>query len=145
VSTSGRIITRLLPGRALRADRPGESLLPKRITVPVFSSDARTSVIDAPDEIFLTLAVAGGFFGTTNSWQIGLAVVLVMLVAVASGRQNLHAYPSGGDDHEVASVTLGPRAGLTVASALLTDHACPSQGVEEGFERAGAGWVRRPA
>ncbi|HZW43987.1 MAG TPA: APC family permease [Dermatophilaceae bacterium] len=106
----------------MRSDRLGETLLPKRIALPVFASDALSSVAYAPDEIFLTLAVAGGAFATTHSWQIGLAVVVVMLVVVASYRQNVHAYPSGGGDYEVATVNLGPRAGLTVASALLVDY-----------------------
>jgi len=106
----------------MRSDRLGETLLPKRIALPVFASDALSSVAYAPDEIFLTLAVAGGAFATTHSWQIGLAVVFVMLVVVASYRQNVHAYPSGGGDYEVATVNLGARAGLTVASALLVDY-----------------------
>ena len=106
----------------MRSDRLGETLLPKRIALPVFASDALSSVAYAPDEIFLTLAVAGGAFATTHSWQIGLAVVFVMLVVVASYRQNVHAYPSGGGDYEVASENLGKKAGLAVASALLVDY-----------------------
>jgi len=106
----------------MRSDRLHETLLPKRIALPVFASDALSSVAYAPDEIFLTLAVAGGAFATTHSWQIGLGVAFVMLVVVASYRQNVHAYPSGGGDYEVATVNLGPRAGLTVASALLVDY-----------------------
>lgn len=49
-------------------------------------------------------------------------VVLVMLTVVASYRQNVHAYPSGGGDYEVATTNLGPNAGLTVASALMVDY-----------------------
>jgi amino acid transporter len=45
-----------------------------------------------------------------------------MLTVVASYRQNVHAYPSGGGDYEVATVNLGPSAGVTVASALLVDY-----------------------
>ena len=45
-----------------------------------------------------------------------------MLIVVASYRQNVHAYPSGGGDYEVATVNLGADAGLTVASALLVDY-----------------------
>ena len=45
-----------------------------------------------------------------------------MAVVVLSYRQNVHAYPSGGGDYEVATVNLGPKAGLTVASALLVDY-----------------------
>ena len=45
-----------------------------------------------------------------------------MVVVVASYRQNVHAYLSGGGDYEVATVNLGHHAGLTVASALLVDY-----------------------
>ena len=56
------------------------------------------------------------------SWKIAILVAIVMLVVVASYRQNVHAYPSGGGDYEVATVNLGPTAGLTVGSALLVDY-----------------------
>ncbi|MHB8274735.1 MAG: APC family permease [Dermatophilaceae bacterium] len=139
MSQSGRIIKRLFIGRAMRSDRLGETLLPKRIALPVFASDALSSVAYAPDEIFLTLAVAGGAFATTHSWQIGLAVVFVMLVVVASYRQNVHAYPSGGGDYEVATVNLGPRAGLTVASALLVDYVLTvAVSISSGVQNAAA-------
>ncbi len=45
-----------------------------------------------------------------------------MIVVIASYRQNVHAYPSGGGDYEVATVNLGPNAGVVVASALLVDY-----------------------
>jgi len=139
VSTSGRIIKRLLVGRAMRSDRLGETLLPKRIALPVFASDALSSVAYAPDEIFLTLAVAGGAFATTHSWQVGLIVAFVMLVVVASYRQNVHAYPSGGGDYEVATVNLGPRAGLTVASSLLVDYTLTvAVSISSGVQNAAA-------
>jgi amino acid transporter len=123
----------------MRSDRLGETLLPKRIALPVFASDALSSVAYAPDEIFLTLALAGGAFATTHSWQIGLGVVAVMLVVVASYRQNVHAYPSGGGDYEVATVNLGPRAGLTVASALLVDYVLTvAVSISSGVQNAAA-------
>ncbi|MEP6798140.1 MAG: APC family permease, partial [Lapillicoccus sp.] len=106
----------------MRSDRLGETLLPKRLALPIFASDALSSVAYAPDEIMLMLGLAGGAFVTTHSWQITVAVIAVMLIVVASYRQNVHAYPSGGGDYEVATVNLGPRAGLTVASALLVDY-----------------------
>jgi hypothetical protein len=93
----------------MRSDRLGETLLPKRIALPVFASDALSSVAYAPDEIFLTLAVAGGAFADRPTpGRSVLAVVFVMLVVVASYRQNVHAYPSGGGDYEVATSTSAP-------------------------------------
>ncbi|WP_309134866.1 APC family permease [Cellulomonas sp.] len=112
---------RLLLGRPVRSDRLGHTLLPKRIALPVFASDALSSVAYAPDEILLTLSIAGLAALTISPW-VGLGVVLVMVTVVASYRQNVHAYPSGGGDYEVASVNLGPKAGVTVASALLVDY-----------------------
>jgi amino acid transporter len=112
---------RLLLGRKLRSTQLSETLLPKRIALPVFASDALSSVAYAPDEIFLTLSLAG-LVAYSYSWKIAILVAIVMLVVVASYRQNVHAYPSGGGDYEVATVNLGPTAGLTVASALLVDY-----------------------
>jgi len=112
---------RVLVGRPVHSERLSETLLSKRIALPVFASDALSSVAYAPDEIFLTLAVAG-VAAYTMTPVIGIAVVLVMFVVVMSYRQNVHAYPSGGGDYEVATTNLGPRAGITVASALLVDY-----------------------
>lgn len=112
---------RLVLGRPVRSDRLGHTLLPKRIALPVFASDALSSVAYAPDEILLTLSLAGLSALVISPW-VGLAVVVVMITVVASYRQNVHAYPSGGGDYEVANTNLGPSAGVTVASALLVDY-----------------------
>ncbi len=121
VSKLSTATKRLLLGRPFRSDKLGHTLLPKRIALPVFASDAMSSVAYAPEEIFLVLSVAGISAYAYTPW-IGLAVAAVMAVVVASYRQNVHAYPSGGGDYEVATVNLGPNAGLTVGSALLVDY-----------------------
>jgi amino acid transporter len=118
LSTAAR---RLLIGRPFRSDRLSHTLLPKRIALPVFASDALSSVAYAPEEIFLMLSVAGVAAYSLTPW-IGLAVAAVMLVVVASYRQNVHAYPSGGGDYEVVTTNLGDTAGLVVASALMVDY-----------------------
>ncbi|MCW2753612.1 MAG: DNA-binding protein [Marmoricola sp.] len=117
----GGISKRIILGRKLRSSQLGETLLPKRIALPVFASDALSSVAYAPDEVFIMLSVAGAS-AYAFSWKIGLVVALVMLTVVASYRQNVHAYPSGGGDYEVATVNLGQTAGVTVAAALLVDY-----------------------
>ena len=70
----------------MRSDRLGETLLPKKLALPVFASDALSSVAYAPDEILLTLGLAGGALAVTSSWPVALAVVAVMVVVVASYR-----------------------------------------------------------
>src|SRR5690242_16480923 len=105
----------------MRSTQLGEQLLPKKIALPVFASDALSSVAYATEEILLVLS-AGGIALIHYTWYAASAVAFLMLVVVASYRQNVHAYPSGGGDYEVATTNLGPRAGLTVASALLVDY-----------------------
>jgi amino acid transporter len=121
VSKLSTVARRLVLGRPFRSDTLSHTLLPKRIALPVFASDALSSVAYAPEEIFLVLSVAGLTAYSMAPW-IGLAVAGVMLVVIASYRQNVHAYPSGGGDYEVVTTNLGPTAGLTVASALLVDY-----------------------
>lgn len=123
----------------MRSDRMSETLLPKRIALPVFASDALSSVAYAPDEILLTLGMAGGALALTQSWKIALAVAFVMIIVVMSYRQNVRAYPSGGGDYEVATTNIGPKAGLTVASALLVDYVLTvAVSVSSGVQNAGA-------
>ncbi|MBO1029794.1 APC family permease [Tessaracoccus sp. SD287] len=114
-------LKRLVIGRKLASSQSGEQLLPKRVALPVFASDALSSTAYAPDEILLTLSLAG-MAGFAFSWPIGLAVAVVMGVVVLSYRQNVRAYPSGGGDYEVAKVNIGPTAGVSVAAALLVDY-----------------------
>jgi amino acid transporter len=99
----------------------GETLLPKRLALPVFASDALSSVAYATEEILLVLSL-GGLSLIHYTWYAAAGVAFLMLVVVASYRQNVHAYPSGGGDYEVATTNLGRRAGLTVAAALMVDY-----------------------
>ena len=59
VANPTSVLKRLLVGRPFRSDRLQHTLLPKRIALPVFASDALSSVAYAPDEILLTLSIAG--------------------------------------------------------------------------------------
>ncbi|MET9336310.1 APC family permease [Nonomuraea sp. NPDC003804] len=132
------LVKRLLVGRALRSGQLHEQLLPKRVALPVFASDALSSVAYAPQEILVILSLAGVSFYRYSPW-VAAAVVIVMLTVVASYRQNVHAYPSGGGDYEVATVNLGKNAGLTVASALLVDYVLTvAVSVANGVDYVGA-------
>ena len=134
----GDVSKRILLGRKLRSTQLGETLLPKRVALPVFASDALSSVAYAPDEIFIMLSVAG-VTAYAWSWKIAILVALVMLTVIASYRQNVHAYPSGGGDYEVATVNLGQNAGITVASALLVDYVLTvAVSISSGVQNAAA-------
>ncbi len=115
------VAKRAVLGRKLRTSQMGETLLPKRIALPVFASDPLSSIAYAPDQIFVVLSLAG-VSAYAYSWKIGLLIALVLLIVVASYRQNVQAYQSGGGDYEVATANLGSTAGLGVASALWVDY-----------------------
>lgn len=115
------ILKRLVIGRAMRSEELHETLLPKRLALPVFASDPLSSVAYATQEILLVLTLGGLSYLHFTPW-IAAAVVALMTVVVLSYRQVVHAYPSGGGSYEVVSTNLGPSAGLVVAASLLVDY-----------------------
>ncbi|TFV53185.1 APC family permease [Blastococcus sp. TF02A-35] len=121
LSDLGQLPKRLVVGRPVRSDRAGESLLPKRLALPIFASDPLSSVAYATQEILIVLTLAGTAFLYLAPWLAAMVVVLLVTV-VLSYRQVVRAYPSGGGDYEVAMKNHGQFAGLVVASALLTDY-----------------------
>jgi amino acid transporter len=96
-------------------------LLPKHLALPIFASDPLSSVAYAPQELVMILLVGGLAFLSFAPW-VALAVIVLLITVVASYRQLIRAYPSGGGDYEVAHRNLGEKAGLVVASALLVDY-----------------------
>lgn len=112
---------RVLVGEPLDTARLGETLLPKRLALPIFCSDPLSSVAYATEEILLILAL-GGVTLLHLTWYAAAAIVFLMIVVVASYRQTCHAYPGGGGAYIVSSENLGPTAALTAASALLVDY-----------------------
>ncbi|MEV6314052.1 APC family permease [Streptomyces sp. NPDC051776] len=99
----------------------GETLLPKRLALPLFCSDPLSSVAYATEEILLILAL-GGLSLLHLAWYVGAGIVALLIVVVASYRQTCHAYPNGGGAYVVSSENLGQGAALTAASALLVDY-----------------------
>lgn len=112
---------RWLIGEPLASEKLEGQLLPKRLALPIFASDALSSVAYATQELLLILSLGGLSFLVFAPW-VAAAVVLLLITVVASFRQLIKAYPSGGGDYEVAHKNLGEKAGLVVASALLVDY-----------------------
>ena len=121
LSDLGQLPKRLVLGRPVRSDRAGESLLPKRLALPIFASDALSSVAYATQEILIILTLGGTAYLYLAPW-LAAGVVVLLITVVLSYRQVVHAYPSGGGDYEVAMKNHGQFAALVVASALLTDY-----------------------
>src|SRR5438093_634919 len=115
------VVKRVLVGRAFSSQRLEHTLLPKVLALPVFASDALSSVAYATGEIMFALAIV-----TSNPQSyvmpIAIAIALLMGIVVISYRQTVRAYPSGGGAYIVSKDNLGVLPGLVAASALLFDY-----------------------
>jgi amino acid transporter len=112
---------RLFLGRPMRSSQLSETLLPKKLAMPVFCSDPLSSVAYATEEILLILSL-GGLAFLHLAWYVAAVIVALLAVVIASYRQTCRAYPNGGGAYTVARANLGESAGLAAASALLVDY-----------------------
>ena len=115
------IAKRLLVGRPMHSENLGETLLQKRIALPIFASDPLSSVAYATEAILKVLTLGGLAYLYLTPW-IGLAVVGLLTVVVISYRQVVMAYPGGGGSYEVVRENLGERAAMVVAASLMVDY-----------------------
>src|SRR3954463_11650044 len=121
MTLSAAAVTRALFGEPLRSDRLHDTLLPKRLALPVFCSDPLSSVAYATEQLVLVLGRGGLGLLYLTPW-LGAAVVVLLIVVVASYRQTCHAYPNGGGAYTVSRDNLGEQPALVAASALLIDY-----------------------
>jgi amino acid transporter len=121
MASNAGTVSRLLLGEPLRTDRLGETLLPKRLALPVFCSDPLSSVAYATEQIVLVLGLGGLALLHLTPWVAG-AVVLLLVIVVASYRQTCFAYPNGGGAYTVSRDNLGEDASLVAATSLLIDY-----------------------
>jgi amino acid transporter len=120
-SAGSSVAKRVLVGRAFSSARLEHTLLPKVLALPVFASDALSSVAYATGEILLALALVTAA-PQASVLPIAVAIAALMLVVVASYRQTVRAYPGGGGAYIVSKDNLGAPAGLVAAAALLFDY-----------------------
>ncbi len=118
---SGGVLKRILVGRAVESARLEHTLLPKILALPVFSSDALSSVAYATEEILLVLLTASAA-SKSLAFPIAIAISTLMVIVIASYRQTVRAYPNGGGAYIVSRENLGVYPGLIAASALLVDY-----------------------
>ncbi|MBI4730296.1 MAG: APC family permease [Acidobacteria bacterium] len=111
----------MLLGRPIATEEAPHQLLPKILALPVFASDALSSVAYATEEILIVLIAAGTSALRLSVW-IAVAIAVLMAIVIASYRQTVHAYPGGGGAYIVAHENLGEMPGLVAAAALLTDY-----------------------
>jgi amino acid transporter len=117
----GQTIRRFLFGRRLSNEEDAFERLPKKLALPIFSSDAISSSAYATEEILRVFVVAGAG-ALLVSIEMALAIVGLLAVVSLSYRQVCRAYPSGGGAYVVARENISHLAGLVAAAALLIDY-----------------------
>src|SRR5215217_621155 len=118
---SAGLVKRVVVGRRVPSDRLEHTLLPKFLALPVFSSDALSSVAYATEEI-LTVLLGASVAVYSLVMPIALAIAALMAIVVSSYRQTVRAYPNGGGAYIVSRENLGTIPGLVAAAALLVDY-----------------------
>ena len=118
---SGGVLKRLLVGRAMSSHGLEHTLLPKALALPVFASDALSSVAYATGEIFIVL-LSASLASKHLVMPIAIAIAALMAIVVTSYRQTVRAYPRGGGAYLVTKDNLGTLPGLIAAGALLVDY-----------------------
>lgn len=114
---------RLIFGRPLETHQSQHQKLSNVLALPVFASDALSSVSYATEEILLVLVTLGASMAVLKvSWPIGLAIAALLAIVATSYRQTIHAYPQGGGAYRVSRENLGVLAGLTAGASLLIDY-----------------------
>lgn len=117
-------LRRILFGSPLPSSRAMHERLNKILALPVFASDAISSVAYATEEILLALVLAGTAVVTSTSIAMTIAVAIVILLAIVatSYRQTIFSYPSGGGSYIVAKDNLGTTPGLIAGASLMIDY-----------------------
>jgi amino acid transporter len=112
---------RALIGRPRATRELGETLLPKTLALPIFSSDPISSVAYATEA---ALAVLVGVSLTSRHLvlPISAAIAALLAIVVVSYRQGVRAYESSGGSYVFAKENLGTLPALVAAAALLTDY-----------------------
>jgi amino acid transporter len=114
-------LKRVVLGRAFASHRLEHTLLPKVLALPVFASDALSSVAYATGEILVALSLVTAD-PDPYVMPIAAAIAALMTIVIVSYRQTVRAYPNGGGAYIVSKENLGTIPGLVAASALMFDY-----------------------
>ena len=98
-----------------------ETLLSKRLALPIFASDPLSSVAYATEAALVVLIAASATAGHLVL-PISIAIAAVLAIVVVSYMQTVRAYETSGGAYVVARENLGTMPSLVAAAALLVDY-----------------------
>lgn len=114
-------LKKFLIGKPIHTKHAHHERLSKVFGLPVFASDALSSVAYASEEILIAL-VFGGMAAYTKLVPVSFALVALLWIVVFSYYQTINAYPLGGGSYRVSSENIGSFAGRTAGAALLIGY-----------------------
>jgi amino acid transporter len=112
---------RTLIGRPRASAEMHETLLSKRLALPIFASDPLSSVAYATEAALVVLISASATAGH-YVLPVSIAIAAVMAIVVLSYVQTVQAYQTSGGAYVVARENLGTLPSLVAAAALLVDY-----------------------
>jgi amino acid transporter len=115
------VVKRLLVGRPRATGEMEDTLLSKKLALPVFASDPLSSVAYATESGLVVLVVASAA-AADRILPISIAIAALLAVVVVSYRQTVQAYQTSGGAYVVARDNLGQLPSLVGAAALLVDY-----------------------
>ena len=115
-------LLRILLGKRLRDSDLGSEKFNVLWGIPVFASDAISSVSYAGEEILLVLIPVLGAASFRSFLPIVGAIIALLAILVFCYRQTIDAYPQGGGAYIVADENLGEIPGLIAGAALIIGY-----------------------
>lgn len=118
------VLKRILIGRPLGTSEQEHQRLSKTIALATFSSDAISSTAYATEEILFVVAAGTSSLalGLSKLVPISIVVAVLLAIVVASYRQTIFSYPSGGGSYIVSRENLGVFPSLISGASLLIDY-----------------------
>jgi amino acid transporter len=115
------LLVRALVGRPMATGELEETLLPKRLALPIFASDPISSVAYATEAAMVVL-IGVSVAALREIVPISIAIAVLLAIVTLSYRQTVHAYETSGGAYVVARENLGVLPALVAGAALLTDY-----------------------
>lgn len=117
-----KTINRHLLGKPLENTKLEGEQMPKWKALPIFSSDALSSVGYGPEQIAIVLASVPTLATYRYFGPIVLAIIALLFIVALSYTQVVRVNPGGGGSYGIAMKYLGVYPALTAGAALLADY-----------------------
>jgi amino acid transporter len=114
-------LKRVVVGRPRATGELDDTLLSKKLALPIFASDPLSSVAYATEAALAVLIAVSATSGHLVL-PISIAIAAVLAIVVLSYTQTVHAYQTSGGAYVVAKDNLGTLPSLVAAAALLVDY-----------------------